>query len=191
MMRLAMGVLIIVVLLLPGPLTLRAKASDVVVVTELLKNRSFEHDRDSDGIPDHWEAHNLGLDDGLVADAFRGNYSLKIVGEQGVDKHLRQTILTRIPSGTRLEFSAYSKAEGALRGGVGGPYKFELVFLFEDNTSRTVSGRFRRDTHDWEGAAAGGFVFFQDVVQTTVSVVYNNQAGSAWFDLTHFGTGEP
>ncbi len=191
MTRSALGVLIMVVLLLPGPLTLRAKASDVVAVAELLRNPSFERDSDGDGIPSRWIPKNLGPDDVLVTDAFDGTYSFRIVGEKGIEKSLHQTIKMRIPSGTRLEFSAFSKADGASRGGVGGAYKIKVVLLFEDNTSYTMFGRFSRGTHDWETAAGGGFRFFKDIVKTTVTIAYNDQTGTAWFDLTHFGVGEP
>ncbi len=191
MLRLAVGVPVMIALLLPGQVVLRARASDVLTITELLKNLSFERDGNGDGIPSRWIPDNLGPDDGLVTDALDGTYSFKILGERGIDKSLHQTIRTRIPSGTRLEFRAFSKAEGASRGGVGGAYKIKVVLLFEDYTSYTLFGRFSRGTHDWEMAAGGGFRFFKDIVKTTIIVAYNDQTGTAWFDLTHFGTGEP
>ncbi len=191
MARLAVGALVVIALLAPNPVTPGAKASNVLAVTELLKNPSFERDSDGDGIPDHWLPHNLGPDDGLVLDAFHRKFSFLIVGEQEVNKGLRQTVETPIPAGTRLEFSAYSKVEGASRHGVGGIYQVRVVLVFDDNTMTHILSPFDRGTHDWEIAGGGGQIYTKDIVRAVFSVVYNDQTGKAWFDLAHFGIGEP
>ncbi len=190
MTRFAIGILVMIALLLPNPLMPRAKASDVFAVTELLKNRSFERDSDGNGIPDDWRPHNLGPEDRLVADPFDGVYAFKIVGEAGINKGLRQIINLAIPSGTRFEFRAYSKAENAARWGVGGLYEIKVILYFADNTTRRLFSPFRRGSHDWE-VAGGSDTFFKDITKVLVSVTYNDQTGAAWFDLTHFGVGEP
>jgi hypothetical protein len=175
---------------LSGTLTINSDAvNDPVVIsldaiglpgTQLVtKGGSFEQDNDNNGIPDFWNTTGLTSLDGQSNQyAKHGIYSMKIAGQSGVTKTLKQTIVQNGSAGDDFLYVLWSKALN-----VPGGFKYRTqVSFYNGNTlvERRIKD-YTSGTHDWEYrwlpiTVSGNYTRIE------VEIIYSLASGTVWFD---------
>jgi hypothetical protein len=175
---------------LSGTLTINSDAPDSPLVitldgtglsgTQLVtKGGSFEQDNNNDTIPDFWAATGLAALDGRSNQfAKHGFYSVKLVGQPGTTKTLKQTIVKNGLAGDDFLYVLWSKAEN-VPGGL--KYRTQVSFY---NGATLVERRIKdytSGTHHWEYkwlpmTVSGNYTSIE------IEIIYSLPSGTAWFD---------
>jgi predicted outer membrane repeat protein len=175
---------------LPGTLTINSDAANDPVVISLAgvglpgtqlvtKGGSFEQDNDNNGIPDFWNTTGLTSLDGQSNQyAKHGIYSMKIAGQSGVTKTLKQTIVQNGSAGDDFLYVLWSRAQS-----VPGGFKYRTQVSFYNGT--TLVERRIKDytsgTHDWEYRWLP-ITVLGDYTRIEVEIIYSLASGTVWFD---------
>jgi len=167
----------------------------VLSAYNLVDNASFERDNDGNKLPDNWETSgNLSVNDEMdqnvnVGDdkVYVGTYSMKLTGEQGKNKFVKQRINISGDANTRFTLSGWSKQVGANVNG--GSYLLQVAL---NHTDGTVDWS---NANDFSKAASGWQHVAVEVKPTKafdsidVYYYYYNQTGTAWFDAMRMEVG--
>jgi hypothetical protein len=175
---------------LSGTLTINSDAANDPVVISLdavglpgtqlvTKGGSFEQDNDNNGIPDFWDTTGLTSLDGISNQyAKHGTYSVKLVGQSGVTKTLKQTIVQNGSAGDDFLYVLWSRAQS-----VPGGFKYRTQVSFYNGT--TLVERRIKDytsgTHDWEYRWLP-ITVLGDYTRIEVEIIYSLASGTVWFD---------
>jgi hypothetical protein len=175
---------------LAGTLTINSDAANDPVVISLdavglpgtqlvTKGGSFEQDNDNDTIPDFWDASGLTSLDGISNQyAKHGTYSVKLVGQSGVNKTLKQTIVKNGSAGDDFLYVLWSRAQN-VPGGI--KYRTQVSFYNGNTLVERRIKDYTSGTHDWEYrwlpiTVSGNYTRIE------VEIIYSLASGTAWFD---------
>lgn len=148
----------------------------------LIENSNFELDTNNDGNPDGWYTPStLTASDGIDKNtAYTGNQSIKLTGQRGVDKFVRQELNVNGKSGQEITVSGFSKVNSPTKSA--GSYQMNIAINHTDGTTQWVNGDFDKSkSHDWQHVSLS-FKTKQDFKSLTVYYQYKDQTGTAWFD---------
>jgi glucose/arabinose dehydrogenase len=175
---------------LSGTLTINSDASNSPIIISLAgtglsgtqlvnKGGSFEQDNDNNGIPDFWNTSGLTAPDSQSNQyAKHGIYSMKIVGQSGVTKTLKKTIMKNGSAGDDFLYVMWSRAQN-VPGGI--KYRTQVSFY---NGTTLVERRIKdytSGTHDWEYRWLP-ITVSGDYTRIEVEIIYSLASGTAWFD---------
>ncbi|UOO43825.1 DNRLRE domain-containing protein (plasmid) [Priestia megaterium] len=147
----------------------------------LVSNSDFET-LTNDTIPSNWYLPGtLSSNDGIdKTNSYSGKNSVKLTGQNGVDKFVRQEIDVNGKSGQEFTVSGFSKAESPNPSG--GNYNLAVAINYTDGTTQWVNGDFNKNkSHDWQFVSLR-FATTKDFKSLTLYYQYKDQAGTAWFD---------
>ncbi|MFC9598740.1 DNRLRE domain-containing protein [Peribacillus butanolivorans] len=147
----------------------------------LIENSNFEM-TDKSGVPDGWYfPGTLTSSDGIDATtAYTGKKSIKLTGQRGVDKFVRQEVSVNGKAGQEITVSGFSKANSPTASA--GPYQMNVAINHTDGTTQWVNDDFDKSkTHDWQHISLR-FATTKDFKSLTVYYQYKDQTGTAWFD---------
>ncbi len=166
----------------------------VVSAYNLIDNAGFERDNDSNNMPDNWDASgNLTANDKLDQNinpeddkVHTGKYSFKMTGESGKNKYIKQRVYISGDDNTKLTLSGWSKQEGASSSG--GNYTLQVQVNYTAGGSSVFANDFSKSASGWQHVAAKiePTAAFNSI---DVFYLYNNQAGTAWFDAMRLELG--
>lgn len=148
----------------------------------LIENSNFELDTDNNGIPDGWYfPGTLTSSDGVDSTtSYAGSKSIKLTGQSGVDKFVRQELKINGTAGQEITVSGFSKATSPTASA--GPYQMNVAINHTDGTTQWVNGDFDKSkSHDWQHVSLR-FAATKDFKSLTVYYQYKDQTGTAWFD---------
>ncbi|WP_045520320.1 DNRLRE domain-containing protein [Neobacillus niacini] len=148
----------------------------------LIENSNFELDADSNGVPDGWYLPGtLTSSDGIDSTtAYAGGKSIKLTGQRGVDKFIRQELKVNGTAGQEITVSGFSKVDAPTTSA--GPYQMNIAINHTDGTIQWVNGDFDKSkSHDWQHVSLR-FAATKDFKSLTVYYQYKDQTGTAWFD---------
>lgn len=168
--------------------------SNVAVVfgKELLDNSSFEGAAQT-GRPRFWHERSVTPDDGVEEIAcytggdlvYEGGRSLRLTGTAGVGKEVFQDVEMTGEAGTVINLEGASRATDTSP--AGGRYQIKAQVFFTDGTRDTFSVNFPKRSHSWRRELKAVTVP-KPFSRVRVSLVYENQTGTAWFDAVHLWT---
>lgn len=148
----------------------------------LIENSNFEEDADGNKVPDGWYLPGtLTSSDGIdTTTTYAGSKSIKLTGQRGVDKFVRQDVKVNGKAGQEVTVSGFSKANSPTA--AAGPYQMNVSINHTDGTTQWVNGDFDKSkTHDWQHVSLR-FAAGKDFSSLTVYYQYKDQTGTAWFD---------
>lgn len=148
----------------------------------LIENSNFERDANSNGVPDSWYfPGTLTSSDGVdTTTAYTGTKSIKLTGQRGVDKFVRQEVKVNGTTGQEITVSGFSKATSPTASA--GSYQMNVAINHNDGTVQWVNGDFdKTKSHDWQHVSLR-FAATKDFKSLTVYYQYKDQTGTAWFD---------
>ena len=173
-----------------GRLYVLGRSLGVVLENELLLNPSFEQRSLTSGyFPLAWRRGNLeGNIDRLSSESHDRNSSFLINGASGATKSIFQEIAVSGDAGAIIHVEGFSKAIDAAQ--TGGQYGVVFQVYYNDGTQRTVHLPFTRGTHDWERQVSR-IVAAKSFSRVSYRILYDDQAGKAWFDGLHVTVDNP
>lgn len=148
----------------------------------LIENSNFELDADSNGVSDGWYfPGTLTSSDGVDSTTtYAGGKSIKLTGQRGVDKFVRQELKVNGTTGQEITVSGFSKVDSPTA--IAGPYQMNVAINHLDGTIQWVNGDFDKSkSHDWQHVSLR-FGATKDFKSLTVYYQYKDQTGTAWFD---------
>lgn len=157
----------------------------------LIDNSSFERNAVLKTIPTSWtQSGNLNLlNDGIDnSAAYVGNYSVKLTGESGKNKYIKQHLNISGDQNSSFMLSGWSKQVGANPSG--GNYQMQVAINNNDLTIDTTNANdFDKTASDWQHVAADvkPVKAFSSI---DVYYYYYNQTGTAWFDAMRLEAGD-
>ncbi|MFS1519569.1 DNRLRE domain-containing protein [Bacillus sp. SCS-151] len=155
----------------------------------LVENSGFERDSNQDGYLDDWlTSGNFSVNDTLDGtNAYVGENALKLTGEVGKNKYIKQSISLVGDENTPLTLSGWSKQNGADPNG--GYYLVQVAIHHKDGTIDWTNSEFFDPTAEgWQHIAAqvNPKKAFD---QIDVYYYFYNQTGTAWFDAMRLEVG--
>ncbi|WP_245975759.1 DNRLRE domain-containing protein [Paenibacillus prosopidis] len=160
----------------------------------LVDNASFERNAGTGSIPANWTTSgNLSASDGTdplnqsLDNVYAGGYSLKMTGEQGKNKYIKQRINISGDASSLYTLSGWSKQSGANQ--TGGYYHLQVAINHTDGTTDwNNANAFSKTDTDWQHVAAQvkPTKAFNSI---DVYYYYYDQLGTAWFDAMRLETG--
>ena len=156
---------------------LSASAYDLTKV----RNKSFEKDRNHDGIPNAWSPLSLSAKSKRVCNkAKRGNCSFKMVAD-GSANYLRQrTRNSSGPAGIIATVSGWMKGKALVGGaGLSGIY---MVFNQTDGGTQTCGRARTGGTFGWTKVKNSGCVAVESFTSMTIYMFTSENSGKVWFD---------
>ena len=159
----------------------------------LVRNPSFEQDRDLDALPDDWVTSGLAEGDGLVDGvAHSGQRSLHLVGDLEREKRLTQRIVMSGSKGARLRLTGLSRADNLSSGP--GTCALSITLLPEGSATapQHVDAGFPTLTHDWASAGSAKILgnwwahrkdFMNLSVQAAVRRMSSSPSQVRWLDV--------
>jgi RHS repeat-associated protein len=148
----------------------------------LISNSNFELDADKNNVPDGWYLPGtLTTSDGIDSTtAYAGSKSIKLTGQRGVDKFVRQELKVNGKAGQEITVSGFSKVNSPTA--TAGPFQMNIAINHTDGTTQWVNGDFdKTKSHDWQHVSLR-FATGKDFSSLTVYYQYKDQTGTAWFD---------
>jgi hypothetical protein len=143
----------------------------------LVANGSFEEV--AERIPVPWTGKRVSPRDGRVTSAAHGGRASFLMSGSTAAKQLGQTLTHSGKAGDVLDIACWHKAYRPST--AGGFFGASLTVIHADGTRKVFRLAFPRNTHGWR-ESRGTFTTLKDYLGVSVSLVYANQRGQAWFD---------
>ncbi|HBB29414.1 MAG TPA: hypothetical protein DC000_09245, partial [Clostridiales bacterium] len=157
----------------------------VLSAYNLVDNSSFE--KTTNNLPNNWTTSgNFTANDKIdTSEKHIGTNSMKITGQSGVNKFVKQSINISGDSSTKLTLSGWSKQVGSNETG---NYLMQVAIHYTDGTIDWLGNNFSRVEDGWQHVAAkieptSAFDWIE------VYYCYYDQAGTAWFDAPRLEVG--
>ncbi|MCZ0756645.1 RHS repeat-associated core domain-containing protein [Anoxybacillus sp. J5B_2022] len=150
------------------------------IVTEYASNENAGMEAGSGAVPDNWTLNSFGTGDGRTTEQEKaGQYSVKINGVSSASRYVGQQVSVSGKKGDPLTLSgwAYVKNPNAT-----GTFALQLTFTYTDGTTGTFTIPFDKTLTDQWQFVKKTFRAAKDFNQAKIYGIYNNQAGTVYFD---------
>lgn len=146
----------------------------------LIENSNFEILQN--GKPENWYyPGTLTSGDGIDGTtSYTGKNSIKLTGQRGVDKFVRQEL--KVSGNAKQEFtvSGFSKVDSPTPNI--GSYQMNVSVNHKDGTVQWINADFDKSkSHDWQHTSLN-FAALKDFNSITIYYQFKDQTGTAWFD---------
>ncbi|MCZ0756682.1 DNRLRE domain-containing protein, partial [Anoxybacillus sp. J5B_2022] len=150
------------------------------MVTEYASNENVSMEAGSGTTIDNWTLNAFGTGDGRTTEqAKAGQYSVKINGVSSASRYVGQLVSVSGKKDDPLTLSGWAYVKNP---NTSGEFSLQLSFVYTDGTTGTFTIPFDKTLTDQWQFVKKTFRAAKDFNQAKIYGVYNNQAGTVYFD---------